>query len=441
MKVEDYKIFEMLSEKVDEWEIAILNSEYSQFELKDGNPEVFSEGETDGLSIRIIKDGRQGFAFTTDLSRIKEVVEDAIELSKYKDKDEFCSFYRGGMSISEDHNYYDRSYIDLSRNKMEELASEAISVAVNYGKKVKKVRKCVIAKKLFNFHLVNSHGIDIKDKRTDFYLMQEVIAEDGGDSSTSWEIELSHFLDEIDPRRIGQESARNAVGLLGGKRIASGEYPAVIRNLSSAELLGIMGKSFLSESVHKNRSKLKDRIGERIFSKVVNIIDSGVVSQGWNAFPFDGEGVPSQENILVKDGVLNGYLYDNYYGKIYNKKSTGNCRRDRYSNPPSQDITNLYIPPGKLTIEELIRNLWNGIFITGFLGVHTANPVTGDFSFGAEGFVVSNGIPAEPFRGVAVSGNIFELFNEVIDTGSDLRFLFSAGSPSLLVKKIIIGGV
>jgi PmbA protein len=434
------KICKVLDGRVDEWEVSFFGIETNQIEAKDGKIETLSDGNFSGISVRIIKDKKLGFAYTPDENQFKNIVEEAIAFSKYKSESRNFSFYREQNGKIEGLRYFDKNFNVTSRTMIEEVVKNAVNVSLAFNKRIKKVRKSVFLKKRIEFHVRNSHGVNLTDERSDYYLMQEVIAEHNSDSTTSWAIDFSHFFKDIEPERVGRESAENAVGLLGGTRLKTGEYPAVIKNLPASELIGILGKSFLSEHVFKNKSQLKDRINEKIFADTLTIIDSGLIPQGWNSFSFDGEGVVTQENILIDRGVLMGFLYDNYYGNIFMKKSTGNCRRDEYSVPPKQDVMNLYIKPGNSTLEELLRTAYNGIFITALMGVHTVNPITGDFSLGAEGYLLKNGSVSEPFRGVTVSGNLFELFKNVALIGSDLRFLFSSGSPSLFVNKIVVGG-
>lgn len=434
------KICEMLHGRVDEWEVSGFEITTTQIEAKEGAPGTLSDGNFSGFSIRIIKDKKIGFSYATDEKQFKNLVEEAIAFSKHKVEEKDFSFYKDNNNKIEMLKYFDKYFNKINRKIIEEAIENAVNVSLSFSKKVKKVRKSIFTKKKTKFHVRNSHGIDLSDEKSDFYLMQEVIAEHNGDSTTSWALDFSHFYNDIRPDIVGKESAENAVGLLGGRRLKTGEYPVVIKNLPASELFGVLGKSFLSEAIFKNKSQLKDRISEKIFSEALTFVDSGLISQGWNSFPFDGEGVIAQENVLVEKGELKGFLYDNYYGRIFNRKSTGNCRRDEYSVPPKQDIINLYIKPGKLTLEELIRTTGNGIMISGLMGVHTVNPVTGDFSLGAEGYYLRNGSVSEPFRGVTVSGNLFELFRNVSAVGSDLRFLFSSGAPSLLIKKVMLGG-
>ncbi len=434
------KLCEMVDGRVDEWEISAFVIQSTQIETKEGFSQNFSEGEYSGFSLRIIKDGKTGFSYATDEKQFSDIVNEAIASSRHREEEKNFSFYGGNDNKIERHKYLDKYFDSVSKRMIEEVIKNSINISLSFSKKVKKVRRSIFTKRKMNFQIRNSHGVDLSDERSDFYFMQEVIAEENANSATSWAIDFSHFYNELNPEMVAREAAENAAGLLGGRRLKTGKYPAVIKNLPSAELLGVIGKSFLSEAIFKRKSLLRDRIGEKVFSESLTIIDSGLISKGWNSFPFDGEGVLAQENTLVEKGELKGFLYDHYYGRIFNHKSTGNCRRETYTLPPKQDITNLYIKPGRVGLEDLIRLAGDGILITGLMGVHTVNPVTGEFSVGAEGYSFKNGEISAPFRGVTVSGNLFELFKDVSEVASDIRFLFSSGAPSLLIKKIMVGG-
>ncbi|HEY4715629.1 MAG TPA: metallopeptidase TldD-related protein, partial [bacterium] len=336
--------------------------------------------------------------------------------------------------------YLDLNYHGIGKKEMKDAVVECSTTASRLDKRIKNVRKTTFSKTLTGCRIINSRGVDIADERSDFSLIQEVIADDERDSVTSWDFGFSHLIRDIDPMSVGINSAKRSLELLGGKREQTGDFRAVFSNLAAAELAGVLSKSFLSESVHKNKSPLKGKLGERIFSDKLTIRDNGVHPSGWNLFAFDGEGISPVDTLLVDRGILSGFLYDLYYAQIFGKKSTGNSNRDDYTAAPSQGVTNFFIDPGTESLDNLINEMDNGLIITGLLGVHTSNPITGEFSLGAEGHRVINGEKHYPIRGITISGNIFELFKNIVMVGNDIRFMGRYGSPSLLVQKITVGG-
>jgi len=163
-------------------------------------------------------------------------------------------------------------------------------------------------------------------------------------------------------------------------------------------------------------------------------MDSG--KMGIDSFPFDGEGIPSKENIIVNNGYFETFLYDSYYGHKFGVDSTGNSARSGIKEPPKCSTRGTYISQSERGIRDILSN---GIIIEELMGTHTANPITGDFSLGASGYICKNG-EKTPFQGVIFSGNVFELLKNVKEVGNDLRFYGVFGSPSLLIEGLKISG-
>jgi PmbA protein len=143
--------------------------------------------------------------------------------------------------------------------------------------------------------------------------------------------------------------------------------------------------------------------------------------------------------MLIDGGFLTGTLYDSYYGRKHDKDPTGSSLRGIKS-PPSIGYSNLYMPKGKKTFDSLVAGISKGILITDLMGLHTANPVTGDFSLGASGILIEKGKLTRPVRGFAVAGNILELFRRMTDISSDIRFFGRVGAPSVRLSEISVGG-
>jgi PmbA protein len=176
-------------------------------------------------------------------------------------------------------------------------------------------------------------------------------------------------------------------------------------------------------------------------------VDDGLFSKGISTAPIDGEGMPSQRTSLVAQGELTGYLYDRYWANRENLSSsgspagsTGNSRRHGIKFPPGVGISNFFIEPGDLDFSKLMENLSKGVVVEEVMGLHTIDPISGDFSLGCSGDWIDRGEKVHPVKSIAIAGNLFELFRKVIGVGEDLRFLGGVGSPSLLVKELLISG-
>jgi PmbA protein len=208
----------------------------------------------------------------------------------------------------------------------------------------------------------------------------------------------------------------------------------------AASLLELLSTSLLAESVQKGRSLLAGRLGQEVAAPSANLIDDGLLPGGLETAPFDAEGNPRQRTVLLERGRLAGFLYDQYGANREGRASTGNASRPGALSPPSVQVSNLYLEPGSHSFEALLAEMGRGIIISNVLGMHTANPVSGDFSVGASGHWVEGGHISHPVKGIAISGNVLTLLSRLAVVGSDLRFWGRVGSPSLLIERLDVGG-
>jgi len=234
---------------------------------------------------------------------------------------------------------------------------------------------------------------------------------------------------------------------LGGRRIPTGAYPVLLRNHVASEFLSLLAHSFLADQVQKGKSPLKGKQGARFFSPLLTIVDDGLYAKGISTAPIDGEGMPSQRTTLVALGELNGYLYDRYWANRENLSSsgpkvgsTGNGQRHGTKSPPGVGVSNFFIEPGDSDSLKLMENLFQGMVVEEVMGLHTVDPISGDFSLGCSGDWIERGEKVHSVKSIAIAGNLFELFRKVTGVGEDLRFFGGVGSPSLLVKDLLISG-
>jgi PmbA protein len=313
--------------------------------------------------------------------------------------------------------------------------------------KIKKVQKASYGDVLSRTTLVNSNGFQFSYDHSLASVSVTAVAEEAGESEVGWDFNFSHFFNQLDVENVGRSAGTKALERLGGKRIPSGVYPALIRNDVASEFLSFLAHSFLADQVQKGKSPLKGKRGERFFSPLLTIVGDGLYAKGISTAPVDGEGVPSQRTPLVGQGVVTGYLYDRYWANRENQSSagsrvgsTGNSRRHGIKSPPGVGISNFFIEPGDLDLPKLMENLSRGIVVEEVMGLHTVDPISGDFSLGCAGEWVERGERVHPVKSIAIAGNLFEVFRNVIGIGADLRFFGGIGSPTLLVRELLISG-
>ena len=231
--------------------------------------------------------------------------------------------------------------------------------------------------------------------------------------------------------------------MLGAQSIQSQNIPVILDPKISINFLSVISSMFNADAVQKNKSKLIGKLNNKIASDKVTIIDDSTIDMQLGSFHFDGEGTISQKNILIEKGLLKNYLYNDYTARKDKTRSTGNANRASFKTIPDIFPTNFYLLPGEKTPEKLISSLNKGIYLTRVIGLHTTDPITGDFSLGAQGIMIENGKKTIPVRKFAIAGNLLDILNNIEDTANDLRFMPSSGnigSPTVLIKEMKISG-
>jgi PmbA protein len=444
---------------IDAYEVYYDQTSHFQVESKDGKVDTFEVSDSYGMAFRILNHQRAGFSYTTlsDTSRaekaelsngLERMIEDAIASAEATPSDA-CHEFVPILEESPPHlPLFDGTLEQTPEKAKIEKAKclEQSARSVDPGR-IKKVRKASYQEGVSRKRLINSNGLEFSYASTLTSISVTAIAEESGESEMGWDFDVSHFFNDLDVEKVGQAAGREALERLGGKRIPSGVYPVLIRNSIASEFLSVLAHCFLADQVQKGKSPLGGKIGEKCFSPLLSIVDDGLHPKGISTSPIDGEGTRSQRTFLVIGGELSGYLYDRYWANRLNLsspglpiRSTGNSRRSSIKSPPGIGISNFFIEPGKVPYSGLLRDLDRGVVLEEVMGLHTIDPISGDFSLGCSGDWIEGGKKIHPVKSIAVAGNLFELFRNVISVGEDFRFFGGVGSPSLLVKGMEISG-
>ncbi len=407
-------------------------------EAKDGKVEALEASRDFGIALKIIKQKKLGFSFTTSPEEIEKTIDEAVQSAEWTAADEYTD-------IPEFMEYSDVLNLDenIKKIKEEKIISDAILLedsALSLDKRVKKVRKAEVNSATGNTVIANSKGVSISYESSYCSAHVTTLAQDdAGDSQMGWDYAGSRRLADIDLKSIGKKAANSAIELLGSRKISTVKAPVILSPSVAVDFLDILSKSLSAESVQKHRSFLVGKINQKIVSPIVDIIDDGTMPWGAGTSPVDDEGVPVRNKTLISNGILKGFIHNTYSAKKDGIKSTGNAVRGSSKGLAGIGATNLYLKANKENSGNgLTKSLSKGALILGAMGIHTANPVSGDFSIGISGLWIENGEAVYPFKEAVISGNILDMFRRVEATGNDLKFYGNTGSPSLLIGEMDI---
>ncbi|MBA4417255.1 MAG: hypothetical protein C0392_05005 [Syntrophus sp. (in: bacteria)] len=418
----------------DTYELFFLTERLKKYECRDRELSGAEIKEEIGIALRAVKDNRMVFSYTFDEEEkaVATLLENAQAILPFTDEDTDTGFPEA-FSAYPTPELYDRGGLATDDDTKMTMLFDMERTILEYDTRIVTTRNCELLEAEIETIIINSRGLRAKGRKTLFTLSAMCVAKEADE--TSWyDWSWSHALSGINGVALGTEVARKAVSFLSSSQLDTGIYEGILTPQAACDLLGVLEGSFLAENLYKKKTTLAGKEGEKCFSEILSIIDSGLAGMG--SFAFDGEGVPSRENHIVTNGCFETFLYDECYGRKLGRPSTGNGIREGIKGPPACAPRGMFIERGK---EEISEAAFNGIIIAELMGAHTANTITGDFSLGAAGYLVKNSVQ-RPFTGVILSGNIFELLNNVKGIGTDLKFYGTSGSPSLYVEGLKISG-
>ncbi len=432
------RILDLLRQKnVEEFEIFASATDFITAESKARNLNSLSRSRESGIGLRVARGNAIGFAYGDEPD--DSLIEAAIASAKNQFEDPY-NVIPEPSGAYDDVNVYDEELIALDPRYCIEKAIELEASAFEADPRINNVRKASFSKGQKTIRVVNSKGIDVFSDTTLVRASIMVTAAEDSDLQAGFDFDQSHFKYGIDVRDVGRRAASMAVGMLGAKNINTTRVPALFDRISAAEFLSYMAGSFSGEAVAKGKSYLGNKLGKRIFSPDLMIVDDPTVIGAADACSFDGEGMPSRRNVLVEDGVLKGFVYNTYWGMFSGNESTGNSLRSNYRDIPSLGVRHLCLEPGKNDLEETLKGLKRVFKITDIMGMHTADPITGEFSVGVNGFLLERGDVLYPVREAAISGNIYDMLSKVLAVGQDCREFGSVSTPSFVVDTVDISG-
>lgn len=424
-----------------QYEVFLSRSTATKIDSKDQKVEALTRAEDVGLSIRIKRQNRVGFSYTTSLAddAIARAIESARQVSEVMPEEGDIELGGFATNLPTIENRFDDAGLAVGVDEKIALAKKLEKLCRASDRRIQTVRSATFSESISEYRLASHEGAVLAHRGTMFSASLACKAEENGDGQMGYEYVFSPFLDRLDFDFCARSGAESATELLGATKPRSMKCPAVIRNDVVADLLEFIAGSFAGDEIEKGKSLLQGKHGERIFADFIDLIDDGLRPGGLATRPFDAEGTASQTTKIVEKGIFKSLLLDRKYAKRFGAKPTGNSSRGVKS-PPGISTTNFYLPPGTKSLAELIRDVGDGILITSLMGVHTANSVTGNFSVGASGILIQNGKLAKPVKGFAVAGNVLNLFRDAKALGSDLRFFGTVGAPSLLLPELAVSG-
>lgn len=421
-------------------EAYVLDAKSLTVEIANQELETMKFAEDTGIGLRVFSSkGTVGFAYSTSLDNLEDLARQALGNSRKSFADPYNTLPALSQKIT-NLKLLDEAIAAATVEEKISLAKQVELSARQTDSRVTRTERCAYQDAEYGIALANSNGLGTYYRSGYCGLYGSVLAEKDGDVQTGTGLYYTRNYADLNAATVGREAALDAALLLGAKSIGTTKATLILNQHVATNFFSVIIPALCADSVQKGRSLFKNKIGKQVVSPLINLIDDGRLAGGIATRPVDGEGVPTQRTHLITNGTLNNYLYNTYTAAKDDVVSTGNGIRGSFKSMPEVGPTNIFIQPGDISREKLIKEVKNGFFVTSVMGMHTANPISGDFSIGAAGVWVKDGEFTHAVRGVAIAGNILDLFGEVDAVANDLRFYGAQGAPTIRIRNITISG-
>ena len=428
----------------DEAEALLSRRRVLTVEVGNGEVETIKQAEDLGLAVRAPVGRRIGLSYATDLGEasLRRAAHRAVEIARASDADEFVGFAE--PSAIANIAGFDP---EMEKHSTDEKIDRAFAIeraAKEYDKRIVVTRRITYAERESTEAIANTRGLAAEQHNNGWGGGGIVIARDGKEQEAGFGSDAKRRYVEFDPVKIGVEAAEKAVMLLGATNVTTQRASILLEPKMTGAFLGIIASLVSADNVQKGKSLLAGKIGKAVAASGVTIVDDGAFVGAPGMRAFDDEGVPSQRTVVIADGILQNYLHSTYTARKGNTLSTGNTARASFKTAPEAQPSNFLLVAGSESAETLRAGIARGLWVRNLMNLHTANPISGEFSFGANGLWIEEGKIVGPVRGVTISGNLTDLLINLRGIGNDVVWQggmgLSVGAPSVVIEDVSIAG-
>ncbi len=415
----------------------------TEIRVYQGSVEHFVSAQSEGIGIRVISEGRTGFAYagTLDEMAIAEVLAEARENVQFGNPDEWAGLAEPDGVVATDQEFWSDELESFPTDRKIELALELERRTLATDSRLR-VDEANYADGAGESAVASTTGIRRWGRENGCYVSVSTLADDGDETQSGFGFSVGRAPSTFDLGRAAQEAADRATRLLGAKQPASKRTTVVFDPYVTSQFLSIVASTLNGESVVKGRSLFKDRLGDDVAPSFVELIDDPTNPLAYTATDVDGEGLAARRNTLIERGVLKQFTHNSYSARRAGTVSTGNGVRGGFAGTPGVGALALQLVPGARSQADIVASIDDGLLVQSVTGIHSGvNPISGDFSTGAAGLMIRNGQVAEPVREFTIASTLQRMLLDIAEVGGDVDWLpMRAAGVSLVIRDITMSG-
>jgi PmbA protein len=416
----------------------------TEIRVFEGGIESLSSAESAGVGVRVISGGRQGFAYVGNLDEAlaREALAEARDNANFASVDEHAGLARPDGHAAVDLELWSDALADFPSDAKIALAVELERLVRAGDGRIRQVVSSDYGDGAGESAIATSTGISSQSRKTSCFIAADAVAGEGDDTQTGAGYSVGRGPGDLDVDVAASDAIDRATRLLGATKPKSDRLSVVFDRRVTATLLGILSGTLSGEDVAKGRSLFAGRLGEEVAVPSFTLVDDPTNPLAYGATRHDAEGLACRRNALIEGGRLSAFMYDSYSARLAGTVSTASAVRGGFKSGPGVGARALALDPGDHSQDELISLVGDGLFVQEINGVHSGvNPVSGDFSVGAEGLMIRGGALSEPVREITIASSIQRMLLHILAIGNDTEWLPStAAGVSLAIAEIAMSG-
>lgn len=439
----DLLIKKAKEENITEIEIYSQHKKGLSISLFQSKVDKFTINDTTGLAIRGIYNNKMGYVSIENLdnSNIDFIISNLKDNASTITSNETSIIYEGSKHYEDIEDTSDQ-FLDIEPQHKIKMLIELEQKIKSLDKRITDVSNCSYEESKIETTIQNSNGLNLTKEEKYAFIYASCVAKDNGEVKSDGDYIITNNFKNINLDKLAENIVKNTISQFGGEPVESKRYPVIFKNEVMSDLLQVYQPIFSGESVIKNLTLLKDKIGQQVASEKITLIDDPLYKDSFIRTAFDDEGVACQTKEIITNGVLKTFLHNLKTAKKLGVESTGNGFKAGLNEPINVSCNNMYIKPGTTSFEDMIESTNEGLLITSLEGLHAGvDPVSGDFSLQASGFLIENSKLSRPVTLIVVAGNFLKMLNDIETIGNDLKFSYTQiGSPSIKIKSLQVSG-
>ena len=394
--------------------------------------ETLESHQDHSLGVTVYLGKRCGAAGTSDLSpgAVRETVDKALSLARFAAEDEYAGLAEAERMATEFPDLDLHHPWDLDAEQAMELALECEAAALDSDPRISNSEGAGVDTGESAFAYGNSHGFLHSGHSSSHSLSCAVLSEQDGHMERDYDYTVARAPDELAPvKEVGRRAAKQTLARLGARKIKSTRAPVLFAPRVARSLIGHFCGAVSGRALYNRASFLLDCAGTQVFSDCVNLAERPHIARGLASCAYDAEGVATADRDLVSSGVVNGYFLGSYSARKLGTETTGNAG----------GAHNLLLGSTGESLDELLNAMGDGLVVTEMMG-QGANTVTGDYSRGAAGYWVRNGVAAHAVHEITIAGNLKDMFRNIVAVGADIDRRGGIHTGSILIESLSIAG-